>query len=76
MEHRLSRDELIDLVRRAMSAEGRTQEEADDLVDVFVASVPHPEAGDLIFYPRQHFGREPTTEEVVDRALSYRPIAL
>jgi hypothetical protein len=40
----------------------------------FVAHVPHPEADDLIFYPDRHFGHEPTAEEVVDRALSYRPV--
>jgi hypothetical protein len=57
-----------------MAAEGATQEDADDLVDLFVRNVPHPEADDLIFYPQKEFGHEPTPEEVVDRALSYKPI--
>lgn len=69
----MDRDALVDLVRRIMEAEGGTQEEADRLIDLFVANVPHPRASDLIFYPNREFGREPTPEEVVDRALSYVP---
>ena len=72
----MTRDELIDLVRRIMAAEGGTQEEVDRLVDLFLENVPHPEADGLIFYPEQHFGHEPTAEEVVDGALTYRPIEL
>jgi hypothetical protein len=69
----MSRDELVELVRRIMTGEGGTQEDADLLVDRFCANVPHPEADDLIFYPHDHFGHEPTAEEVVDRALAYEP---
>lgn len=72
----MSRDELIELVRRIMAGEGESQEEADRLVEQFLANVPHPEADGLIFYPDQYFGHEPTAEEVVDRALSYKPLQL
>ena len=72
----MDRDELIELVERIMRAEGADEAEADALVDRFEASVPHPAASDLIFYPDAHFGHEPTAEEVVDRALSYRPLEL
>jgi hypothetical protein len=78
---RLSRDELIELVERIMRAEGETQEEADRLVELFEASVPRPDASDLIFWPKLALGdaspgRELTAAEVVDLALSYRPIEL
>ena len=73
---RMSRDELVGLVRRIMAGEGGSQEEADRLVDLFLENVPHPEADGLIFYPERYFGHEPTAEEVVDAALSYRPIEL
>jgi Colicin immunity protein / pyocin immunity protein len=76
MGQRLTRSELIDLVERIMRGDSDSQEEADRLVDLFVDSVPHPEADDLIFYPQKTFGREPTAEEVVDAALSYTPIEL
>ena len=72
----LTREELIDLVERIMNAEGDTQAEADRLVARFEDAVVHPEASGLIFWPDEHFGGEPTAEEVVDRALEYRPIEL
>lgn len=74
----MSRDELIDLVRRIMAAEGETEEEADALVELFEANVPHPRASNLIFWPEHEIGerRELTPEEVVDLALSYEPIPL
>ena len=62
--------ELIRLVRRIMAGEGDTEEEADALIDLFEASVPHPEAGDLIFY------RDLTAEQVVDEALAYEAVRL
>jgi hypothetical protein len=78
---RPNREELIALVERIMRAEGATEQEADALIDLFEASVPHPAAGDLIFHPEHALGeaypgRELTAAEVVDLALSYRPIAL
>jgi hypothetical protein len=77
----MSREELIELVERIMRAEGETEEQADQLIDLFEANVPRPEASDLIFHPEQALGdaypgRELTAAEVVDFALSYRPIAL
>ncbi len=68
-----TRNELVELVRRIMAAEGESQEEADALVEEFRRSVPHPDADELIFYPDRHFGGEPSPEEVVDAAMAYRP---
>ena len=72
----MDRSELIGLVRRIMNDVAPSEEEADRLIALFEESVPHPRASGLIFYPEEEFGREPTPEEVVDRALSYRPIEL
>jgi hypothetical protein len=44
----MTRDELIDLVRRILAAEARTEEEEDALVRQFEENVPHPSASDLI----------------------------
>ncbi|HEY4348115.1 MAG TPA: bacteriocin immunity protein [Gaiellaceae bacterium] len=70
--------ELVDLVRRIMAGEGDTEEEGDALVELFEANVPRPGASDLIFWPEHAIGepRELTPEEVVDTALSYKPIPL
>ena len=61
-----------------MAAEGETEEEADVLVARFEANVPRPGASDLIFWPEHAIGerRELTPEQVVDIALSYKPIHL
>lgn len=66
-----TRNELVELVREIMKCEG-SEDELDAWLDEFQASVPHPSVTDLIY----HHDRELSAEEVVDLALSYRPIAL
>jgi hypothetical protein len=68
----MERVELVRLVRRIMAGEGETEGEADALIDVFEANVPHRHAADLIFHPP----REMTAEEIVDEALAYEPTRL
>jgi hypothetical protein len=53
-----------------------SDEEVESLVAEFQSGVPHPVASDLIFHTNKNFDHEPTAAEVVDRALSYRPIGL
>jgi hypothetical protein len=67
----MTKSELIDLVKRIIAAQG-TEEEIDGLITLLEQSVPHPRVSDLIYYPE----REMTAEEIVDAALSYRPISL
>ncbi len=69
--------ELIRLVERLRKG-GVGQSEEDDSRDleVFERNVLHPQASDLIFYWDDWFDHEPTTEEIVDAALSYKPIEL
>ncbi len=69
MENRLSREQLIELVQKIMKAEG-TEEELDRWQILLKANVADPEVSDLIFYSDV----ELSPEEVVDRALSYKPI--
>ena len=68
----LSRQELIELVRKIINVEG-TEEEIDEWEQELKANVPHPEVSGLIFYPEDE---DVTPEEIVDEALSYKPIAL
>lgn len=51
-------------------------QEIDSLVAEFEAAVPYPGASSLIFWPSDEFNHEPTAAQVVDKALSYRPIEL
>ncbi|MEU9699515.1 MULTISPECIES: bacteriocin immunity protein [unclassified Streptomyces] len=68
----LTRDELIRLVEEIMEDEG-SEDEADARIEKLKQNVRHPRVTDLIFYPENG---EPTAEQVVDAALSYRPIEL
>lgn len=61
--------QLIELVRRIMNAEG-TEEEQDEMLDLFERSVPHPEISDLIFWDDRNL----TPEEIVEEVLNYQPI--
>ncbi|GAA0971701.1 MULTISPECIES: bacteriocin immunity protein [Streptomyces violaceusniger group] len=67
----MTRDELIDLVERIMAGEG-TESEHDSLVTLLERNVPHPRVLGLIYYSDPPL----TAEEVVDKALAYRPIEL
>ena len=66
----MTRDELIELVVTIKSVGDRTEEEIDQLIDQLERNVPHPEVSDLIYYD------DLTAEEIVDKALSYKPIQL
>ena len=67
---------LIELVGRIVSGDYASEAEVDRLVGEFGAAVPHPRAAGLIFYWEDEFTEEPSPEQIVDRALSYRPIKL
>lgn len=65
----MSREELIELVEKIMKCEG-TEEEIDNMIDVLEENVVDPYVTDYIYY------EENTPEEVVDKALAYKPIIL
>jgi hypothetical protein len=65
----MNKDELIELVKKIKLVEG-TEEEVDEMIKLFLKNVPDPNAANLIFW------QELTPEEVVDKALSYRPFLL
>ena len=82
MDQDLSKEELVELVRRIMNAEG-TEEEIDEMIVLFNANVPHPDGASLAFYPEGYNHRRdwetigdynPTPEEVVEKASSYKPL--
>ena len=65
----MSREELIELVEKIMKCEG-SEEEVDNMIYVLKKNVIDPEVTNYIFY------EENTPEEVVDKALAYKPIIL
>ena len=53
------------------------------MYELFSKNVPHPNGANLFYYPENYNARKfniaeyrPTIEEVVDKALSYKPIQL
>ena len=78
MRDKLEQDQLILLVERIRRAEG-TEDEEGQWLDLIDQSVPAPTGyvSDLIFWPSNHgYTEEPSSQEIIDRALSYKPICL
>jgi len=78
----MTREELIELGKKIVSAEG-TEEQLNEWMDVFGENVPHPNGAALFYWPENYNARKddiskynPSVEEVVDKALSYKPIQL
>lgn len=68
---KLQRDELIALVDKIIKAEG-SESEIDEWIVQLKESVPDPNVSDLIFYSDEPM----TAEQIVDKALAYRPMQL
>lgn len=66
----MTREELIQLVKEIMTPKGKTEEEINELVDILEKNVPHPAVTDLIYFENL------TPEEIVDRAINYKPFQL
>jgi hypothetical protein len=72
----VERERLVALVSRLMAGVYDSDADLDRDLTQYIAGVPHPQASDLIYFWNSEFDHEPSPEEVVDRALSYRPLAL
>lgn len=66
----MTREELINLVKEILDVENKTEKEIDKLMDILKQNVPNPDVSDLIYW------NDLTPEEIIDRALSYKPIQL
>ncbi|WP_318197564.1 e9imm peptide [Streptomyces sp. MCL20-2] len=72
---RMGRDEALSLVRRLLNDTGDTGEaEADEILDALERGLACPHISDYIYWPLPD--SDPTPEEIVDRALAYRPTVL
>jgi hypothetical protein len=69
----MTKDEIVQAVRRIIDADG-TESELEGLLALVEQNVPHPSVSDLIFYPPN--GIELSAEEIVNAALAYQPIGL
>ncbi len=69
----MTREELIDLARKIRNAEGHSEEDIDVNIGLFLKNVPDLNATKY-FFSKKFEGM--TLEEIVDKALSYKPIQL
>ena len=68
----MKRRQLIALVNKIIEANG-TEEEIEELIDLFLNNVPDPNADAYIFDSEYE---KLTPEEIVDKALDYKPFLL
>jgi len=66
----MTREDLIKLIEGIYDSAKKTDEEVFELLEKFKKNVPHPAPSNLIYWD------DLTVEEVVDKALSYKPIQL
>lgn len=65
----MTREELILLVEKIMKCQG-SEKEIDEMIEILKKNVTDPEVTNCIFF------EENTPEEVIDKALAYKPIIL
>ncbi|ACX64613.1 MULTISPECIES: bacteriocin immunity protein [Bacillales] len=71
MNELLTKAQIVDLVTRLYNGEG-SEEEAGEWINLLQRNVPHPDISNLIFWPEEDL----TPEEIVEKALNYKPIVL
>ncbi len=76
----MNKEELVKLGKSIVNCQG-TEEEIEEMIDMFNSKVPHPNGANLFFYPENYNARRddlskynPTVEEVVEKVLNYKPI--
>ena len=79
---KMTRQELIELGNRIIKA-GGTENELDELCEIFNKNVPYPDGANLFYYPENYNARKdnlnqynPTVESIVDKCLTYKAIQL
>jgi hypothetical protein len=63
---------LVKLVKDILDANDSSEEERHEMFLILEKNVPHPEPTNLIFHHKPKL----TAEEVVEKALSYKPIIM
>lgn len=73
----MNRSELIELGNKILNYIG-TQDEIDEMIEVFNKNVKHPMGANLFFYPENYNARrddlskyKPKVENIVDKCLNY-----
>ncbi len=76
MAEQLTKTELVELVQKLINADG-TEEEIDAWLRLVESSVPDPDVSNIIYWPNvRGLPDDLTAEQIVEMALSYKPILL
>lgn len=67
----MTKERLIKIVERIINVDG-TEGEIDDLLKILEGNVPHLQVSDLIYWNEKDL----SAEEIVEKALEYKPIKL
>lgn len=67
---KLSKSEIIKIVSKLYYGEDESEEECSELIDVLEQNISDPNLYDYIFSGKYNL----TPEEIVEKALSYKPI--
>ncbi len=70
----MTHEEAVHLVQLLMNGGTTSEAEDDSIIEALQRGLRCPHIIDYIFHPAP--GAEPTAEQVVHRAMVYRPIAL
>ncbi|WP_079406128.1 bacteriocin immunity protein [Streptomyces sp. 3211] len=70
----MTREEAVRLVQLLMDGNTASEAEGDAIIEALELRLRCPHISDYIFYPGP--GQHPSAEQVVERAMAYRPIAL
>jgi hypothetical protein len=72
MKQKLTKEDLIKLVEEIRAVNYSSEEEGSDLCERLESNVPDPYIIDYIYFHKPRL----TAEEIVEKALSYKPIIL
>ena len=68
----MEKAELIKIVERLQNSDYASEKEGNELMQLLESNVLHPTVSDLIFWN----DIELSAEEIIEKALSYKPIPL
>ena len=73
MNKKMSREELIEIAKKIINLETESEEEEDDLLELFGNNVPDHKFSNYFFETEW---ADLTAEEIVDKSLVYKPFQL
>ena len=70
--NKLTKEELVQLVTKIYNCEADTEEEIEQLIDIFEQNVPYQNISNLIYGKNNKL----TPEEIVEKALAHKPVII